>query len=90
MTQPRTVWEEHDGVAAGGGGAVRAAAFPVGGDERGAVTLTVHVPDGFFAAREDGSGSATLLITATEARGFATWLEQAADAADLVGPPLYE
>ncbi len=69
---------------------MRAAAFPVGGDERGAVTLTLHVPDGWFAAHDGGGGSATLLITATEARGFASWLEQAADAADVVGPPLHE
>lgn len=90
MTQPRTVWEERDGVAAGGSGMVRAAAFPVGDVERGGVTFTVQVPDGFFAPIDGGGATATLLITPNEARGFASWLEQAASAADAVGPQLYE
>jgi hypothetical protein len=89
MSQPRTVWEESDGVAAGGGAIVRAASFPVGDIERGAVTFTVRVPDDFFARIEGGGASATLLITPNEARGFASWLEEAAAAADRVGPPLY-
>jgi hypothetical protein len=69
---------------------VRAAAFQVGGAERGAVTLTVQVPDGFFGPLDGGGASATLLVTADEARRFASWLHQAADEADGVGPALYE
>lgn len=68
---------------------VRAAAFPVGDAERGGVTFTIRVPDGFFAPIDGGGATATLLITPNEARGFASWLEQAASAADRVGPPLH-
>jgi hypothetical protein len=39
---------------------------------------------------EGGGASATLLITSNEARGFAAWLDAAAEAADAAGPPLYE
>jgi hypothetical protein len=69
---------------------VRAAAFSVGGTERGGVTFTVQVPDGFHGPVDGDGVTATLLITPNEARGFASWLEQAAGAADVVGPPLYE
>ncbi|GAB3869404.1 hypothetical protein GCM10028801_46210 [Nocardioides maradonensis] len=89
MTQPRTVWEDQGGVLSGGGGMVRAAAFPVGDGERGGVTFTVRVPDGFFTPIEGGGLSATLLLNPDEARGFAAWLADAADAADTAGPPLY-
>ena len=90
MSQPRTLWEDQDGVRSGGSGMVRAAAFPVAGRERTAVTFTVRVPDGFFSPIDDGGATATLLITADEARGFAAWLSEAADAADAGGPSLYE
>lgn len=90
MSEPRTVWQDQDGVASGGGGIVRGAAFPVGGIERGGVSLTLQVPDGFFAEIAGGGASATLLLTPREARGFAEWLDAAAEAADAVGPPLYE
>ncbi len=89
MTQPRTVWEDQDGVLSGGAGMVRAAAFRVGDAERGGVTLSVRVPDGFFMPIEGGGASATLLLNPNEARGFAAWLNAAADAADAAGPPLY-
>ena len=69
---------------------MRGAAFPVGGIERGGVCLTLQVPDGLFAAISGGGVSATLLLTPSEARGFAAWLDAAAEAADAVGPPLYE
>ena len=84
MSQPRTLWEERDGVAAGGGGMVRAAAFPVGDSERGAETFAVQVPDGFFSPLGVGGATATLLITPNEARGFASWLEQAATRPSIV------
>jgi hypothetical protein len=89
MTQPRTVWQDQDGVSSGGGGIVRAAAFPIGDGERGGVTLTLQVPDDLFAPIEGGGASATLLLNPDEARGFAAWLDAAAEAADSVGPPLY-
>jgi hypothetical protein len=73
-----------------GNGMVRAAAFSVGGTERGGVTFTVQVPDGFHAPADGGGATATLLITSNEARGFASRRERAAGAADVVGPPLYE
>ncbi len=69
---------------------VRGAAFSVGDTERGGVTFTVQVPDGFYVPIDGGGATATLLITPNEARRFASWLEQAASAADAVGPPLYE
>jgi hypothetical protein len=69
---------------------VRTVAFAIGDTERGGVTLTVQVPDGFYAPIDGGGATATLLITPNEARGFASWLEEAAEAADVVGPPLYE
>ena len=90
MSGPRTVWEDQDGVASGGSGLVRGAAFPAGGIDRGAVTLTVRVPDSFATPIEGGGTAATILLTPNEARGFAAWLDQAAAAADQVGPPLYE
>jgi hypothetical protein len=83
------VWEEQDGVLSGASGTVRAAAFQVAGAPRGGVTLTIRVPDGFWAKTKGGSAWATLLINPNEARGFAAWLDSAADAADRVGPPLY-
>ena len=90
MTEPRTVWQGQDGVASGGGAIVRGAAFPVGGIERGGVSLTLQVPAGFFGEIDGGGASATLLLTPQEARGFAAWLDAAAESADAVGPPLYE
>jgi hypothetical protein len=87
--QPRTGWQEQDGVQSGGGGIVRAAAFTVAGAERGGVTISVQVPDGFWSALGGGGANATLLLNPDEARGFAASLDAAADAADDVGPPLY-
>lgn len=83
------MWQEQDGVQSGGGGMVRAAAFAIGDGQRGGVTFTVQVPDGFYAPINGGGMSATLLVTPDEARGFAAWLNDAAAAADQVGPPLY-
>ena len=67
----------------------RAAAFPVADSIRVGVALTIRVPDGFFRAIEGGGASATLLLNPGEARGFAAWLDAAAEAADAAGPPLY-
>jgi hypothetical protein len=53
------------------------------------VTLTVQVPDGHWSALEGGGANATLVLNPDEARGFAAWLDAAAEAADRVGPPLY-
>jgi hypothetical protein len=90
-TQPQTVYEESDGVLSGGMAAVRAAAMPRGDQMCGAVTLTIRVPNDFFnVVQEDGSGVATILLNPNEARGIAVWLDEAAQAADRVGPPLYE
>ena len=89
MNQPRTLWQDEDGVLSGGSGMVRAAAFPVADSIRAGVTLTIRVPDGFFRAIEGGGASATLLLNPGEARGFAAWLDAAAEAADAAGPPLY-
>lgn len=88
--EPRTVWQDQDGVHSGGGAVVRAAAFSVGGEERGGVTLTLQVPAGSWQEGPEGAGAATLLLTPSEARGFASWLDAAAEAADDVGPPLYQ
>ena len=54
MTRPSTVWEDQDGVSSGGGGIVRAASFPIGDGERGGVTLTLQVPNDFYAPIEGG------------------------------------
>ena len=89
MTEPRTLWQAEDEVLSGGSGMVQAAAFPVAGSERVGVTLTIRVPDGFFRPIDGGGASATLLLNPQEARGFASWLDAAADAADAAGPPLY-
>jgi hypothetical protein len=59
--EPTTLWEEKDGVRSGGGAMVRAAAFEIGNEARGAVTLTVRVSDGFRASIEGGGASATLV-----------------------------
>lgn len=87
--EPTTLWEDKDDVRSGGSGMVRAAAFEVGSGIRGAVTLTVRVPNGFWADIEGGGASATLLLDSDEARGFAAWLDRAADEADRAGPRLY-
>lgn len=87
--EPATLWEEKDGVRSGGGAIVRAAAFEIGKEVRGAVTLTVRVPDGFWASVEGGGASATLVLNSDEARGFAAWLDRAAREADRAGPRLY-
>jgi hypothetical protein len=90
-TEPHTVYEESDGVLSGGMAAVRAAAMPRGDQMCGAVTLTIRVPNDFFnVVQEDGSGVATILLNPNEARGIGAWLDEAAQAADRVGPPLYE
>lgn len=73
----------------GGSAAVQAAAFSVGGIERGGVTLTIQVPSGMYRVADGGGASATLLLNPAEARGFAAWLDSAADAAEAAGPPLY-
>jgi len=87
--EPTTRWEEKDGVRSGGGAIVRAAAFEIGTKVRGAVTFTVRVPEGFWASIEGGGASATLLMDSDEARGFAAWLNRAADEADRAGARLY-
>ena len=90
-TPPQTVWEDADGVLSGGAASVRGAAMPRGGQMCGAVTLTIRVPEGFFeVVQQDQSGVATILLNPDEARGIAAWLDEAARAADRVGPPLYE
>jgi hypothetical protein len=90
-TQPQTVWEDSDGVLSGSMASVRAAAMSRGGQICGAVTLTIRVPEDFFKiVQQDGSGVATILLNPDEARGIAAWLDEAAQAADRVGPPLYE
>jgi hypothetical protein len=89
VTEARTLWQDQDGVLSGGSGIVRAAAFPVGDGIRVGVTLTIRVPDDFFRPVDGGGASATLLLNPDEARGFATWLNAAANAADAAGPPLY-
>ena len=83
------MWQKQDEVQSGGSAMVRGAAFTIAGAERGGVALTVLVTDGGWAALDRGGASATLLLDPDEARGFAAWLEDAADAADEVGPPLY-
>jgi hypothetical protein len=87
--EPETVWQEEDCVQSGGGVSVRAAKFTIDGNGRGGVTCTVRVPDGFWQEVPGGGATASLLITADEARGIAAWLDAAAEAADLVGPPSY-
>jgi hypothetical protein len=87
--EPTTIWEEKEGVRSGGGAAIRAASFSVGGSLRGAVTLSVRVPDGFWEAIEGGGMTATLLLDPDEARGFAAWLDRGATEAEGVGPALY-
>ncbi len=87
--EPTTVWQEQDGVHSGGGAIIRAASFSGGGSSKGGVTLTVRVPDGYWQGIDGGGMAATLLLNPNEARGFAEWLDAAAEAAEAVGPPLY-
>jgi hypothetical protein len=87
--EPRTVREETDGVRSGGSGTVAATAYGIAGAVRGGVTLTVRVPPGFWQQLDSGGASATLLIDPDEARGFAGWLDEAAEAAERTGPALY-
>lgn len=60
VVEPTTLWEEKDGVRSGGGAMVRAAAFEIGNEARGAVTLTVRVSGGFWASIGGGGASAML------------------------------
>jgi len=90
-TEPQTVYEVSDGTLSGSSAMVRGAAMPCGDQMCGAVTLTVRVPQSFFRVlQQDGSGVATVLLNPDEARGIAVWLDEAARAADRVGPPLYD
>ena len=89
MSEPRTLWQDQDGVLCGGSGMVCAAAFPVADSMRVGVSLTIRVPDELFRPIDGGGASATLLLNPEEARGFAAWLNAAADTADAAGPPLY-
>ena len=68
---------------------MRAAEFTIEGTARGAVTLTLAVPDGFFTARSDGGMTATALMNPEEARQLAHAFHAASEAADRAGPPLY-
>jgi hypothetical protein len=63
--------------------------FEVGDHDRGAVTLTVAVPEGSEKSVAGGGFAATALLDPAEARTLAAMLTAAADAADEIGPPLY-
>lgn len=89
--EPRTVWERSaDGLASGMRLAVRGTGLRIGEDWKGGVMLTVRVPAGWHAGLPDGGEAATLLLDPAEARGLATWLQEAADAAEADGPPAGE
>lgn len=65
--------------------------MPRGDQMCGAVTLTIRVPESLFqVVQQNQSGVATILLNPDEARGIAAWLDEAAQAAERVGPPLYE
>src|SRR5205085_2378051 len=92
-TSPRTLCENSDIMLAGSSAQVRGAAMPWGTETRGAVALTFRVPGNSFNAfdvSDDGAAVlVTMLVNPDEARGLATWLGEAADAADGVGPPVF-
>lgn len=88
---PQTVWEKSDRLLAGGMIAVRGVGVPHAGRTHGAVAVTVLVPAGSYQVVEsDGAMTATLLVGPGEALGVSAWLREAAQAADAVGPPLYD
>jgi hypothetical protein len=86
----RTIWEQSDQVGSGMRLQVTAAAFSVGGQPRGAVTVTVEVPEGYADVLDGGGLLATILLDPEEALGLREWLREAAEAASAVGPGLYE
>ncbi|HEX6870627.1 MAG TPA: hypothetical protein VF163_05975 [Micromonosporaceae bacterium] len=91
MTDPQTVWEQSDRLLSGAAVAVRGVGLPADGDElRAAVALTMRAPAGQFQVGDDGSVTATVLVAPAEALGVSRWLREAAQAADKVGPPLYD
>jgi hypothetical protein len=69
---------------------VRAAAYTISAGARGAVTVTVAVPEGYSAPLDSGGASATILLDPEEALGLREWLREASEAASSVGPGLYE
>lgn len=90
-TGPQTLWQQSDRLLSGGAVAVRGVAMPHDGESRGAVALTVRVPEGHFQVDSgDGSATATVLVGPGEALGISRWLREAAQAADQAGPPLYD
>jgi len=90
---PRTLWDSSDDTLAGASAQVRAAAMPWGAETRGAVALTFRVPgnsfNAFDVADEGGAVLVTMLVNPDEARRFAAWLSDAAEAADQAGPPVF-
>lgn len=86
---PRTVFEKADKTASGSRVGVRAALFSVGGQGRGGVTLTVHVPAEFAQSFADGSMSATVMLNPDEGLAIGEWLREAFRAVDHLGPPMF-
>jgi len=85
----KTVWQQAVELKSGMRAGVDGVSFQVGRRDRGAVTLTVTVPEGWQKSISGGGFAATALFDPAEARKLAVILTAAAGAADEIGPPLY-
>jgi hypothetical protein len=90
MTEPQRHYERTHETIGQSRLQVTATTFSRGGEPASAVTLMVAVGEGFFTQLDNGGGAATGLLSSTEARAVATWLNQAADAADAAAPGLFD
>lgn len=84
-------WDKSDRLLGGGLIAVRSVPIPVDEQTMAAVAVTLRVPAGQFqVAESDGMVTATVLLGPGEALGIGLWLREAAQAADKIGPPLFD
>jgi len=88
--EPKALFERTSGTTAGSRVSVRAATFSRSGQPASAVTLIVAATSGFFTPLPDDAGVATSLLSSAEASQFASWLVEAADAADAAAPGLLD
>lgn len=92
MTTPETkiIWERSDRLLSGSTVSVRGVGLPEEGEMRSAVAVTLQVDAGSCQVSDDGTVTATLLISAAEALGVSRWLREAAESVEEVGPPLLD
>jgi hypothetical protein len=88
---PDATWDKSDRLLGGGLIAVRSVPVPVDDQTLAAVAVTLRVPAGQYQVEEaDATLTATVLLGPGEALGIGLWLREAAQAADKIGPPIFD